>query len=48
MDSSVPNPSTSQNPRGKMYGVGWHQSMELGKSLSYYAPKSCTKEIIEK
>jgi hypothetical protein len=31
-----------------MYGVGWHQSMEEGKTLAYYAPNSCAPEIINK
>ncbi|KIJ89396.1 hypothetical protein K443DRAFT_16172 [Laccaria amethystina LaAM-08-1] len=37
----------SQKLYGKMYGVGWHQSMESGKTLSYYAPRSCTNETIK-
>ncbi|KAM6495054.1 hypothetical protein JOM56_009677 [Amanita muscaria] len=39
--------SKSQKRYGKMYGVGWHQSMESGKSLAYYAPNSCTGETIK-
>lgn len=38
----------SQKPCGKMYGVGWHQSMEEGKTLAFYAPNSCAKETIDK
>ncbi|KIL65066.1 hypothetical protein M378DRAFT_60828, partial [Amanita muscaria Koide BX008] len=38
----------SQKRYGKMYGVGWHQSMESGKSLAYYAPNSCTGETIKR
>ncbi|EDR00494.1 uncharacterized protein LACBIDRAFT_334102 [Laccaria bicolor S238N-H82] len=40
--------STTKKLYGKMYGVGWHQSMELGKTLSYYAPNSCSEETITK
>ena len=35
-----------------MYGVGWHQSMEKGKTLSYYAmkpgPSSKFEEIVKR
>lgn len=27
-------------PKGKMWAVGWHASMEKKKKLVYYSPKS--------
>ncbi|KAJ7620997.1 hypothetical protein FB45DRAFT_928082 [Roridomyces roridus] len=39
--------STDIKPRGIMYALGWHLSMELGKSLVYYAPKGRKEKTLE-
>jgi len=38
---------TSQKLYKKMYEIGWYQSMEIEKTLAYYALYSCTDKTIK-